>query len=71
MDPSRFVKEGEEVPVPLGRERHEFPDGVWCVEVPNTGEEVVKDGDKGSTTVLEKAGSETGLAGGFIFGRGV
>jgi hypothetical protein len=25
---------------------------VWCVEVPDTGEKVVEDGDKGSTTVL-------------------
>jgi hypothetical protein len=37
------------------------------VEVPNAGEKVVEDGDEGSTTVLEEAGSETGLAGGFIF----
>jgi hypothetical protein len=56
----------------LCRERREFPDGVvWCVEVPNTGEKVVEDGDKGSATVLEKEGGETGLAGGFIFGGGV
>ena len=41
------------------------------MEVPNTGEEVVKDGDKGGAAVLEKAGSEAGLAGGFIFGRGL
>ncbi len=72
MDPVRFVKEREEVAVPLCRERREFPDGVvWCVEVPNTGEKVVEDGDKGSATVLEKEGGETGLAGGFIFGGGV
>ena len=68
VDPVWFVKEREEVPVPLCRERLEFPDGgVWCVEVPNAGEEVVEDGDKGSATVLEKVGSETGLTGGFIF----
>ena len=71
VDPAWFVKEGEEVTVPLRRQRSEFPHGgVWCVEVPNTGEEVVKDGDKGSAAVLEKAWSETGLTGGFIFGRG-
>ena len=37
------------------------------MEVPNAGEEVVEDGDKGTAAVLEKAGSETGLTGGFIF----
>ena len=32
VDPVWFIKEREEVPVPLGRERREFPDrGVWCV----------------------------------------
>ena len=68
VDPVRFVKEREEVPVPLCRERRKFSDGgVWCVEVPNAGEKVVEDGDEGSTSVLEKTGSETGLAGGFIF----
>jgi hypothetical protein len=72
VDPAWFVKEGEEVTVPLRRERSEFPHGcVWCVQVPNTGEEVVEDGDEGGTAVLEKAGSEAGLAGGFIFGRGL
>ncbi len=40
-------------------------------KVPNTGEKVVEDGDKGSTTSLEKAGGETGLVRGFIFGEGV
>ena len=41
MDPVWFVKEREEVPVPLCRERHKFPDGgVWRVEVPNAGEKV-------------------------------
>ena len=36
VDPVWFVKEREEVAVPLCRERREFPDGgVWCVEVPN------------------------------------
>ena len=34
--------------------------GVWCVEVPNVGEEVVKDGDEEGTTVLEKTKSEFG-----------
>ncbi len=72
VDPVRFVKEREEVPVPLCRERHEFPDrGVWYVEVPTTGEKVVEDGDKGMTTVLEKTDSETGLTGEFIFVGGV
>jgi hypothetical protein len=37
------------------------------MEVPNTGEKVVEDCDEGSAAVLEEAGSETGLAGGFIF----
>jgi hypothetical protein len=41
------------------------------VEVPDTGEKVVENGDKGSATVFEKAGGETGLARGFIFGGGV
>jgi hypothetical protein len=41
------------------------------VEVPNTGDQVVEDGDKGITTVLEKAGSETRLTRGFIFRGGV
>jgi hypothetical protein len=68
---SRFVKEGEEVSMSLGREELEFSDGgVWCVEVPNTGEKVVEDGDEGSTTVSEKTGSETGLPGEFIFEGG-
>ncbi len=40
------------------------------MEVPDTGEEVVQDGDEGGTTVLEKTGSETGLAGGFILEGG-
>ena len=31
----------------------------------------MEDGDEGGTAVLEKAGSEAGLAGGFIFGRGL
>jgi hypothetical protein len=56
VDPVRFVNEREEVEVPLCRERHEFSEGcVWCVEVPDTGEKVVEDGDKGSTTVLEES----------------
>ena len=37
------------------------------MEVPNTGEKVVEDGEEGSTSVLEKTGSETGLTGRFIF----
>jgi hypothetical protein len=41
------------------------------VEVPDTGEKVVEDGDKGSTTVLQESAVETGLARGFIFGGGV
>jgi len=69
VDPVWFVKEREEVAVPLCRERCEFPDGgVWCVEVPDTCEKVVEDGDKGSTTVLEESAGETGLDRGFIFG---
>jgi hypothetical protein len=72
VDPVWFVKEREEVEVPLCRERCEFPDGgVWCVEVPDTGEKVVEDGDQGSTTVLEESADETGLDRGFIFGGGV
>ena len=72
VDPVRFVNEREEVEVPLCRERHEFSEGcVWCVEVPDTGEKVVEDGDKGSTTVLQESAVETGLARGFIFGGGV
>jgi hypothetical protein len=68
VDPVRFVKEREEVAVPLCRERRKFPDGgVWRVEVPNAGEKVVEDGDEWSTAVLEKARSDTGLTGGFIF----
>jgi hypothetical protein len=34
---------------------------VWCEEVPDTGEKVVEDGDKGSTTVLEESEDKTGL----------
>ncbi len=45
------------------------------MEVPDTGEKVVEDGDKGSTTVLQiqlqESAVETGLDRGFIFGGGV
>jgi len=43
---------------------------VWCVEVPDPGEEVVENGDEGSTTVLKEVERDTGRSGGFVFEGG-
>ncbi len=43
---------------------------MWCVEVPDPGEEVVENGDEGSVTVLKETEGDTGRIGGFMFEGG-
>ncbi len=71
VDPAGFVKEGEEVSIPLRREGGEFSNRcVGRVEVPDAGEEVVENDDEGGATVLKEAGGETGRTGGYVFKGG-